>query len=76
MTCVSPGVAFSPVGAFGVVSVVTATVADGVPAPTPLTARRPIVYAVPLVRPVIVTGLLVVAGAKAAQLTPPFVVYS
>jgi hypothetical protein len=45
-----------------------------VPAPAEFTARRPIVYAVPPVRPETVIGLMVVAAE--IHVVPPSVEYS
>ena len=75
-TWVSLGVALRPVGAFGVVTGIAVNVGEAVPVPTELTARSPIVYVVPLARPVIVAGLAVTAGLNTVQLAPPSVVYS
>ena len=71
----SPAVALSPVGALGMVSGVEFTLAEAVPEPAALTARSPMAYLVPLVRPVITAGLLVSAGVNAVQLLPSSVVY-
>ena len=75
-TWTSPAVALRPVGALAIVMGVALTLAEAVPEPAALTARSPMAYVVPLVRPVIVTGLLVSAGANAVQVVPPSVLYS
>ena len=68
-----PAVATSPVGADGTLRGVTATEADAAPAPAALAARSCTLYGVPLVRPGMVTGLAVSAGAVSlAQGFPDF----
>ncbi len=57
-----PEVATSDVSASVVVAGVLVTAADSMPSPTEFTARSLILWLVPLVRPVITTGLLVVAA--------------
>ena len=75
-TWASLAVALRPVGALGVSAAIDDTMAAAVPAPAALTARSPMAYVVPLVRPVITTGLLASVGLNAAQLAPPSVLYS
>ena len=59
-----PGSIESIVGATGVPGI-TRPLAEAAPAPSPLTALRVMEYAAPLLSPVIVMGLVEVAGAKA-----------
>ena len=75
-TWASPAVAVMPVGASGGPKGIALTLAEAVPEPAAFMARSPMAYVVPLVRPVIVTGLLVSAGANGVQLFPPSVLYS
>jgi hypothetical protein len=44
--------------------------------PKLLTARSFTAYVVPLVSPLITTGLVITAGAKGTQLAPPSIEYS
>ena len=75
-TWASLAVALRPVGALGVSAAIDDTIAAAVPEPAALTARSPMAYVVPFVRPVITTGLLASVGLNAAQLVPPSVLYS
>ena len=74
-TWASPAVALRAEGALGVSAAIEITLAEAVPEPAALTARSPMAHVAPLVRPVIVTGLLVSAGANAVQVVPPSVLY-
>ena len=71
-----PGVAESIVATPGTVAGVTLVAVEPAPAPSAFTARSAIVYAVPFVRPVTVTGEVVAAGLKGVQFTPESSVYS
>ena len=58
------------VGAFGIAIGVAFADCEIAPGPMELTARNSIEYLTPLVRPLIVAGLPVIAGLKANQLQP------
>ena len=63
-------VALKFVGAFGIAIGVAFADCEIAPGPMELTARNSIEYLTPLVRPLIVAGLPVIAGLKANQLQP------
>lgn len=76
-TLVEPeAVAVSPVGAPSTPTGVTDTGDDAVPAPETVTARSLTEYAVPFVRPVMVTGDVESVGDTAVQVEPPSIEYS
>ena len=58
------------VGAFGIAIGLAFADCEIASGPTELTARNSIEYLTPLVRPLIVAGLPVIAGLKANQLQP------
>ena len=60
----SPGTIESIVGAFGAPAI-KMPLAEAAPAPSPFTALSVMEYVVPLLSPVIVMGLVEVAGSKA-----------
>jgi hypothetical protein len=64
------------VGASGTVAGVPSIAALAPPAPWELIARILTVYVVPLVRPLIVIGLDVVAGDTATHVSPSLIEYS
>jgi len=68
-------VALKFVGAFGIAIGVAFADYKIAPGPTELTARNSIEYSTPLVRPLIVAGVPVIAGLKANQLEPPSRLY-
>jgi hypothetical protein len=70
-----PGVADIPVGASGAVPGVPETVADAALTPIALTALSCTLYVVPLVNPVMTTGLIFCAGETAVKVVPPSVEY-
>ena len=72
----SPGVPAITWGASATVRGVAMTKAEAAPDPTALTARRRRVSALPLVKPTMVTGDVVLAGLRAVQVEPPLVEYS
>ena len=72
----SPAVAAVNVGAAPVTRGVTVFVAEAVPGPSLETARILMLYVVPLVRPVMVSGLSVLAGLLVTQFVPPSMEYS
>ncbi len=74
MTCWSPGVPASPVGASEVVRGVAVTVDEPVPVPAALTAEMRKAYEVPLVRPETVdeVDVLPVSATTVVHVSPLF----
>ena len=70
----SPATILVMVGAEGTATGVTETVLEATPSTVPLMAFRAMVYDVPLVNPVMTTGLAASAGDKAVY-APPFKEY-
>ena len=62
-------------GASGVVEGVAAVLPVAVPSPIVFTARICTLYEVPLLKPVMVIGLVVAAGETAVKVLPPSVEY-
>ena len=75
VSCPLPGVTLRAVGAPAVVLGVAAVLPVAVPSPIVFTARICTLYEVPLLKPVMVIGLVVAAGETAVKVLPPSVEY-